>query len=155
MHLRFHSILLVVLCCSCGDEESHQIPVKATANQTAITTPRFEKILPLKSGIDFENTITHDLSSKVNLFDYDFFYNGSGVGVADLNNDGLKDLFFCGNQVENRLYINKGNLEFEDMTTNAQLGTSKWSSGVTFADINQDGFVNLLDVDPFVSLLAG
>ncbi len=106
--------------------------------------PNFKKISPDESHIKFSNTITHDVSTKFNLFDYDFFYNGSGVGVEDFNNDGLMDIFFCANQVNNKLFLNKGNLVFEDITESANINTNKyWSSGVTFVDINQDGWMDI------------
>ncbi|MBT8270593.1 MAG: VCBS repeat-containing protein, partial [Bacteroidia bacterium] len=99
---------------------------------------------PDVSGLNFENTITHDVATRFNLFDYDYFYNGSGVGVEDLNNDGLKDIVFCGNQVENRVFLNKGDLIFEDITETANINQNKyWSSGVTFADVNSDGWMDI------------
>ena len=105
----------------------------------------FEQIDVSSSGLNFNNAITHDLSTKSNLFDYDFFYNGAGVGVEDINNDGLKDVFFCGNQVPNRLFLNKGNLVFEDITESANINTKdkNWSSGVSFADVNNDGWMDI------------
>ncbi|MEZ4811583.1 MAG: VCBS repeat-containing protein [Allomuricauda sp.] len=96
------------------------------------------------SGIDFSNTITHNVATLSNLFDYDYFYNGAGVGVEDLNNDGLLDVFFCGNQVNNRLYINQGNLKFKDVTETANINTGKnWANGVAFVDINGDGWMDI------------
>ncbi|NNK88257.1 MAG: VCBS repeat-containing protein, partial [Flavobacteriaceae bacterium] len=96
------------------------------------------------SNIAFVNAITHDVATKFNLFDYDYFYNGSGVGVEDLNNDGLKDIFFCANQVENRLYVNTGDLTFKDVTETANINENKfWSSGITFVDINSDGWMDI------------
>ncbi|MFD0860794.1 VCBS repeat-containing protein [Sungkyunkwania multivorans] len=104
----------------------------------------FEKIPSSTSGIDFANTITHDVATKENLFDYDYFYNGAGVGMADINNDGLLDLFFCGNQTPNKLYLNKGNLKFEDISKKAGINKGKqWANGVTFADVNNDGWLDI------------
>ena len=65
--------------------------------------PIFQKVAPESSQLFFENTIQENVSTKENLFNYDYFYNGAGVGVADLNNDNLQDIFFCGNQVDNCL----------------------------------------------------
>ena len=76
----------------------------------------FERIPSQESGIDFVNRLEDRIDTRENLFDYDFFYNGSGVGIADLNNDGLDDIFFTANQEKNRLYVNKGDLKFEDIT---------------------------------------
>ncbi|MFZ9686851.1 MAG: VCBS repeat-containing protein [Chitinophagaceae bacterium] len=92
-----------------------------------------------KSGIEFSNTIT--INDSINILDNEFTYNGAGVAVGDLNGDGLQDVYFCGNQVENKLYLNKGNLQFQDVTAqaNAQKKKGQWSSGVTILDINNDG----------------
>ena len=104
----------------------------------------FRKVSPSSSQLTFSNTVQHDINTKENLFDYDFFYNGGGVGVADINNDGLKDIFFCGNQVPNKLFLNKGNMVFEDITESAKINTNKqWSNGVTFADVNTDGWMDI------------
>lgn len=90
------------------------------------------------SGIDFSNYI-HDSDSSFSFIN-EFGYMGGGVGIADFNNDGLKDVFFTGNQVSSRLYLNKGNNRFEDITTRAGTGTDVWCTGVSIVDINQDGF---------------
>ncbi|KGL59639.1 ASPIC/UnbV-like protein [Polaribacter sp. Hel1_33_49] len=109
-----------------------------------ITLFNFQKINKKQSNLDFKNTLKHDLSTKSNLFDYDFFYNGAGVGIVDVNNDGLKDVFFCGNQVDNKLFLNKGNLVFEDISEKANINQHKnWSNGVTFADVNNDGWMDI------------
>lgn len=104
----------------------------------------FQKIETNISGVSFRNEVTADVRTKFNLFDYDYFYNGAGVGVGDINNDGLQDIFFCGNQMPNRLYLNKGGLQFEDITENAGVNVNKyWSSGVTFADVDNDGYLDI------------
>ena len=104
----------------------------------------FEKIESSHSNIDFINKITPSFDNKANLFDYDYFYNGSGVGVADFNNDGLKDIILSANQTENKIYINKGDLIFEDITLDANINENKkWSSGVAIADINNDGWMDI------------
>jgi hypothetical protein len=95
------------------------------------------------SGIDFNNTIR--LNDSINILDNEFTYNGAGVAVGDLNNDGLQDIYFCGNQVDNKLYLNKGNLQFQEITDAAGVQKKKgqWSSGVTFVDINGDGKLDI------------
>jgi hypothetical protein len=109
------------------------------------TTPTlFDKIDPSYSTIYFANHVKEDLSTISNLFDFDYFYNGAGVGLEDINNDGLLDILFCGNQVENRLYINKGNMVFDDITATSGINKGKiWSNGITFVDINNDGWMDI------------
>ncbi|MDW3646504.1 MAG: VCBS repeat-containing protein [Bacteroidia bacterium] len=106
--------------------------------------PVFEKIPASESGITFNNRVIADVATKENLFDFDFFYNGAGLGIADLNNDGLQDIFFAANQKDNALYLNRGKLKFEDISTSAGINDNKsWSNGVSFADVNQDGFLDI------------
>ncbi|MEO5649182.1 MAG: FG-GAP-like repeat-containing protein [Ginsengibacter sp.] len=94
------------------------------------------------SNINFENTITE--TKGLNVFNYRNFYNGGGVAIGDLNNDGLPDIFFTANQGANKLYLNKGNLKFEDISEKAGFSTKKqWSTGVVFVDINNDGWLDI------------
>ena len=104
----------------------------------------FEKLESADTGLVFENRLTHNVSNRQNLFDYDYFYNGAGVGVEDLNNDGLLDVVFAGNQVENKLFFNQGDFVFRDASESSgiQIG-NQWSNGVTFSDINADGFMDI------------
>lgn len=94
-----------------------------------------------KTNIDFNNKITE--SDSVNVYDNEYMYNGSGVGIGDFNNDGLEDVFFGGSMVSSRLYINKGNFEFEDLTAKAGVQTNQWCTGVSVIDINNDGFMDI------------
>lgn len=104
----------------------------------------FEEVLSSHSNIEFSNDLVPDVSTKSNLLDFDYFYNGAGVGVGDINNDGLPDVFLSGNQVPNKLYLNKGNLEFEDISTQAGVNVGKeWANGVSYADINNDGWLDI------------
>jgi enediyne biosynthesis protein E4 len=92
-----------------------------------------------KTGISFANTITED--NNLNVLTYEYIYNGGGVAAADFNNDSLPDIYFTGNMVPNKLYINRGNLKFEDVTTNAGVnGDGKWCKGASVIDINNDGW---------------
>jgi hypothetical protein len=94
------------------------------------------------SHIDFVNTITE--SKELNVFKYRNFYNGGGVAVGDLNNDGLPDIFFTANQGSNKLYLNKGNFQFEDISDKAGFTKKKqWSTGVVLVDINSDGWLDI------------
>ena len=140
----FYISILFLLNCT---QKSELKPNNATNTNTQKNVQQFfnfEKIYKTQSKLDFQNTLEHDLNSKSNLFDYDFFYNGAGVGITDINNDGLKDVFFCGNQVENKLFLNKGNLIFEDISEIANINQNKnWANGVTFADINNDGWMDI------------
>ncbi|WP_341226241.1 VCBS repeat-containing protein [uncultured Arcticibacterium sp.] len=95
-----------------------------------------------KTGITFSNDIYN--TDKFNIFNYRNFYNGGGVAAGDINNDGLTDLLFTANMGSNKLYLNKGNMVFEDITEKAGIGElEKWSTGVVMVDINAD---NLLDI---------
>jgi len=94
------------------------------------------------SNINFTNTLTE--SESFNVFKYRNFYNGGGVATGDLNNDGLPEIFFTANQSSNKLYLNKGNLKFEDITTKAGITyNNEWSTGVVFVDINNDGWLDI------------
>lgn len=102
---------------------------------------RFSLLNTAESGIDFLNQLQE--SDSINAYTYMYIYNGAGVGIADFNNDGLKDVFFGGNMVSSRLYLNKGELTFEDITESAGLITRRWVHGVSVVDINSDGFLDI------------
>ena len=102
----------------------------------------FERITPEKSGVNFANTL-HD-TEQWNIIEYLYYYNGGGVAVGDVNNDGLPDIYFTSNQGANKLYINKGNFQFEDVTLKAGVAdTIGWKTGVTMVDINGDGWLDI------------
>lgn len=102
----------------------------------------FVELDPAKSGIDFFNAVKDN--EKVNILDYLYFYNGGGVAAGDINNDGLEDLYFVSNLGPNKLYLNKGNLEFEDISKKAKIeGVSTWNTGATMVDINNDGWLDI------------
>lgn len=95
-----------------------------------------------QAGVAFRNDL--HLTERLNPYTYRNFYNGAGVAVGDINNDGLLDIYFAGNQSDNKLYLNKGNFSFQDITDQAGVACRDvWSSGVTFADVNADGLLDI------------
>lgn len=124
----FYTLLLAGMLTSC------KVPEKKTS---------LMELLPAsKTGIDFTNNLKED--EDLNIITFEYFYNGAGVGVGDINNDGLQDIFFAANMSNNKLYLNKGNFTFEDITKQAGIPSSgKWATGVSMIDINQD---HLLDI---------
>lgn len=134
--ITFRSILLLVLLtllltsCSEALEEND--------------LPNLELLDPSITGIDFSNTLDDDPEGTRNLLSFPYYYNGAGVAAGDFDNDGLVDLFFAGNEVDNRIYKNLGDFKFEDLSKTAQINVNKtWSSGVSVIDLNND---NLLDI---------
>ncbi|TDS12558.1 VCBS repeat protein [Maribacter caenipelagi] len=102
----------------------------------------FVKRSAAETGITFENTLTE--SKDLSILDYLYFYNGGGVAIGDINNDSLPDIYFSGNQVKNKLYLNKGNLQFEDITETAGVaGNSSWNTGTIMGDVNGDGLLDI------------
>jgi enediyne biosynthesis protein E4 len=103
----------------------------------------FEIVPADQSGIDFTNSLTE--TAEFNYLSFQYMYNGGGVAIGDINNDGLADIYFTGNQVEDKLYLNKGDMKFEDISKTAldnQIDKG-WHTGVTMADVNQDGYLDI------------
>ena len=98
----------------------------------------FKKLSPSQTNIRFANQL--DYSDSVSVLEFEYMFNGGGVAIIDINNDSLQDIIFTGNMVSNRLYLNKGNMEFEDITEKAGVASEGWSNGVAVVDINQDGY---------------
>lgn len=102
----------------------------------------FRQLPASETGIDFNNKVAD--TKEFNVFKYRNFYNGGGVAIGDINNDGKPDIFFTANQGNNKLYLNKGNWKFEDITESAGVqGIHKWHTGVVMADINGDGWLDI------------
>ena len=110
--------------------------------QAEVKNPLFQLLPSSLTGINFNNKVVD--TKDFNVFKYRNFYNGGGVAIGDVNNDGKPDIFFTSNQQKNRLYINKGNWKFEDVTDKANIGsTHQWHTGVTMVDINGDGWLDI------------
>lgn len=101
----------------------------------------FEKLPSSQTKVTFSNDISYD--RQFNIIEFSYIYNGGGVAAGDINNDGLTDLYFSGNMVSSRLYLNKGNFEFEDITEFSGTGTDNWAGGVSMVDINHDGYLDI------------
>jgi enediyne biosynthesis protein E4 len=101
----------------------------------------FKLLTPSETGIDFQNTIT--ASDSFNVQTDVYIYNGAGVAVGDIDNDGLPDIFFSGNMVSSRLYLNKGSMKFQDITKPAGVSTTRWATGASMVDINGDGLLDI------------
>ena len=106
------------------------------------TSHLFALLPAAETHIDFTNSITEGPNTNVLLYEY--FYNGGGVAVGDLNGDGLQDIYFVGNMTSNKLYLNKGHMQFEDITSTDLAGRpGPWKTGVTMADVNGDGKLDI------------
>jgi len=132
----------VISLISCGDTKQDE------TNDTAIdknfkASMSFSKLDKEETGIDFKNVIIE--SDSFNFFNFEYIYNGGGVAIGDINNDGLKDIYLTGNQISDKVYLNKGDMKFEDITKTAigDWATNGWHTGVTMADVNQDGWVDI------------
>ncbi len=105
-------------------------------------TPLFTKLPSSQTNITFANKIIEN--EKINIITYEYFHNGGGVAIGDIDNDGLSDVYLTGNLVPNRLFLNKGDFQFEDITkTSGTSGTQGWNTGVTMVDINNDGWLDI------------
>lgn len=124
--IKYYLVLSVIIWFSCKKDRDVLF--------TAISTE--------SSHIDFQNTIFN--KQDFNILNYLYFYNGAGVSAADFNNDGFCDLYFVANQAADKLYLNKGNFEFEDITLSANIdNSSNWTTGSTVIDINNDGLLDI------------
>ena len=128
-------VMLVAVIYSCNSEKENK-------SITSKTQTLFTLLDAKDTGIDFLNKVKNQ--KNFNIFKYRNFYNGGGVAIGDINNDGLADIYLTGNMVANKLYLNKGNLTFEDISKTAGIeGNKPWSTGVVMVDINQDGLLDI------------
>ncbi|MFY0627104.1 MAG: VCBS repeat-containing protein [Reichenbachiella sp.] len=134
---RISIIILILFLFNCTQDElieQEQIDSKQVR--------LFDLVSKDKSNIDFENKIIEN--NRINILNYFYYYNGSGIATGDINNDGLPDIYFVATTGKNKLYLNKGNLVFEDITASANAsGSFGITSGVSFVDINNDGFLDI------------
>jgi len=121
--------LAVFICLSCSNDSPQSVK-------------RFSEMPPSATGIHFENTLKYD--REFNIYTYRNFYNGGGVAIGDINGDTLADIYFSANMGPNKLYLNKGDFKFEDISSVAGVeGERGWSTGVTMADVNSDGHLDI------------
>ncbi len=122
---------LVLTWSACGESKS-----------TTVASSTMVSLSAEETGIDFSNQLTE--TNELNIIEYLYYYNGGGVAIGDIDNDGLEDIFFTANQGPDKLYRNTGNLSFEDISEQAQIAQdARWSSGVAMADLNNDGFLDI------------
>jgi hypothetical protein len=134
------AVFLLLLISSCANQDTNEAERKTT---TADSLKLFQLLDSSQTGISFANNIIEDQS--MNPIVYEYTYNGGGVAIGDVNNDGLDDVFFTANQQPDRLYLNKGGLKFEDITVASGTGGKPgcWKTGVTMADVNGDGLLDI------------
>ncbi|WP_418502223.1 FG-GAP-like repeat-containing protein [Flagellimonas sp.] len=137
MKLKYITVsCLLLLATACKNKEADKMEVEEKGETLFTLLPSEE------TGITFVNTVENQ--KNFNIFKYRNFYNGGGVAIGDINNDGLQDIYLTGNMVPNKLYLNKGNFQFEDISESAGVGGNKpWSTGVVMVDVNQDGLLDI------------
>ncbi|MBK6620628.1 MAG: VCBS repeat-containing protein [Saprospirales bacterium] len=130
-------LLLTLEACQPKDHAS-------TEEETPSGPVLFSSLPASETGLEFVNDLEEDVMGEYNVLSYEYYFNGGGVGIGDFNNDGLPDLVLTANTSENKLFLNKGNMKFEDVTAAAGINQGKqWSTGVAVVDINGDGWQDI------------
>ena len=139
--LHFSLALTLIIVFSCNNEVKEKDISKDKVNDNNL--PLFSKLDSQHTGIDFNNV--NEENTKYNVYEYDYYYNGGGVAIADFNNDNLQDVIFTANMSSYKLYVNKGDFKFEDISETSNINSKErgWTTGVTTLDINQDGFEDI------------
>ena len=136
--LLLHLLIIFCLFPSCEENAAKEEPSRTQKP----THTHFQLLESAATGVNFINAVED--RNDFNVLSYRNFYNGGGVAIGDINNDGLPDLYFTANLNQNKLYLNKGNFQFEDITEKAGVaGTKAWSTGVVMADVNADGWLDI------------
>ena len=142
LRLRLRYLLPALYLAACTGNEQKQEPSAGRTAAPPVDSHLFSLLPSSYTGIHFENRLKE--TPELNVFTYRNFYNGGGVAVGDLNGDGLPEVMLTSNQHGNKLYLNKGHFEFEDVTDEAGVrGKGLWATGVTFADVNSDGLLDI------------
>jgi len=130
--------LFLLFLLSCSADKNELVPEESQGKRSTY----FQLLDANTTGIHFVNQVID--RNDINILTYRNYYNGGGVAIGDINNDGLSDIYFTANLGSNKLYLNKGDLKFEDVTDSAGVnGTRSWSTGVTMADVNADGYLDI------------
>ena len=138
----FYIITISILLVGC--QQSTELPNPTTSDHQSGGNDKgvgFTSLPAEKTGIHFMNTLNEDAGRNTLFFDY--FFNGGGVAIGDVNNDNLPDIFFSGNDAPTHLYINKGNMQFEDVSAGSIPLKNRWATGVNMVDINNDGHLDI------------
>tara|TARA_R100001369_G_scaffold20091_1_gene36674 strand:+ start:160003 stop:163359 length:3357 start_codon:yes stop_codon:yes gene_type:complete len=136
LYFSIFSLIFLPFLISCDNEKEKEEKSEVDKNTLFFLLPSEE------TGVDFINEVKN--SPDFNIFKYRNFYNGGGVAIGDINNDGLPDIFFTANMKPNKLYLNKGNFQFEDISISAGVeGNKPWSTGVNMVDLNNDGLLDI------------
>ncbi len=149
---KFIFLLFCFVLSACNQDNSNVSPKfdiqEANINnenknkKASVNVPVFQKLPPERTGINFINRAKE--TNDLNIFSFEYFYNGAGISVGDINNDGLPDLYFSCNQCPNKLYLNRGNLQFENITKTSGIeARGKFKTGTAMVDINNDGYLDI------------